>query len=488
MQPETPAPVTSPTNLTTVGGTELDAVISDIPWGDAFTIGAGIDAITGSVMGTAIKPPAVVDAITKSSVERVTLIQSESDIDTEIDASLGGKFNIEGIPVNASASYLSEVRYSKLCTTLIAQYVSHTDDYDEAAQYELTDDAKSLVADHPAEFRAAYGDYFVAGVRRVSRFTAVYTCQAATAHDLQQFSGTLGADVDLFSAEGSAKFKQAASTSNITVNTMVSMEGYEGVAPGAPWTLEKAQAALQWFKEHEKGSHLQAKLKHYNTLMPLYPRSVDVDPDVFAALRHLYETVCTLRARFNSCPQQYRDSFRQDYAAVNDGVVTHQAQLPRDASKIASYQAQADALMSKLDVVFDRMDFYLEVKARVNSEPAKSVAVNEGTGQQSWLYGLKGDASSAVVVNATHYHYHGTGTTLGWETHPFEHKADPKSLIVGWEVTSNYRDGSNGSWSKGTDHILLSNYASLTVTANFNRCLDWSFTVYTVPAADYEFH
>jgi hypothetical protein len=328
--------------------TELDQVISDLPWQDSFYFGFGVDAITGNTSGSAIKPFTPQERTVKSSSEHYRFVQSDSDLNREVEASASGKYNIEGITINASASYLSKIEYCELRMTLVAEYQTSFSGYDEAESYELTDEAEQLIND-PAKFRKSYGDYFVAGGRRGSRILAVYVCQASSIESMDDFKACFGGEApEVFSIEGSSRFMQAASQNDINISVDIFMEGYVGQSPSGPWTPEKIMDAQQWFKAHEKGIYIKAKLNHYSTIVASYPRSIDVSPDVFVELRQLYTTIWDVRSRYASTPEYYRNQLKMEYTNVNYGVVSHQDILVTDAEKRSSYLQKANLLLSDL--------------------------------------------------------------------------------------------------------------------------------------------
>lgn len=468
--------------------TELDQVISDQPWLDAFKFGVGIDAVTGSASGTAVKPFTPIPRKVKRSTEHYRFIQSESELKREIEVSASGKYNIEGVTVEASTSYLSKLEYSELAITLVASYESEYDGYDEADSYELTEEAKELAAD-PARFRKAYGDYFVAGARRGSRFLATYVCKTTTVKSMDEFKASLGVEApDVFSAEGSAKFMQAASNSNVSISMDLFMDGYSGTPPSGPWTPEKILQALEWFKANEHGVALRAKLDHYSTIDPSYPRTVDVPPDAFVDLRTLYSDVWTIRSEYASCPRHYQDQLKKEYQTLDYGVVANQAVLVSDSNKRQDYQAKADALSAKLNDVFSRMDFYFKVKSAVSSEPAKDQRIDETSGgQQTWLYGFSTyPKSTAVVIHSQTQNYHDSWH-VGWREKTLGFGPDGNSLIVGWQVIANWQDGTDGGWWKAKDQILLTDQSAVHVKSLYDRGCDWSVAVYYVDAKDYQF-
>ena len=471
-----------------VANTELDQVISGLSWQDQFVFGSGVDAITGGASGSALKPFTPTPRTVKTSSEQYRFVQNESQLNREIETSASGKYNIEGITVSGSAAYLSKLKFSELIVTLVAEFESAFDGYDEAASYELSDAAKGLIGD-PPRFRKAYGDYFVAGGRRSSRFLAVYCCQTTSVEQMDQFKASFGAEApEVFSAEGSARFMQSVSQHNVSLSMDLFLDGYQGTAPGGPWTPEKILSALEWFKANEVGVNRQAKLKHYSTIDPTYPRSVDVAPDVFVELRELYTTLWDVRSLYASLPAVYQSQMRNDYMAVDYGIVANQDVLVDDADKRRDFGHKTDALLSQLDDVYARMDFYFKVKAAVPTEPANGHRIDEtDSGQQTWLYGYGVYTKDpAVVINHVTMQY-SDSWHIGWRERTLEMGPDGSRLIVGWQVTSNWGDGTNGGWWKAIDQILLTDHGAVHVTSLYDRGCDWSVTYYYVDAKDYQF-
>ncbi|HEX8645489.1 MAG TPA: hypothetical protein VF715_01220 [Thermoleophilaceae bacterium] len=470
---------------TSNGVTELDAVVTRLPWGDGFDFRKGIDAVTGSLMPSAIEPATPVERTVKNSAEAFRFIQSESELDTEVETSASGKYNIGGVALSASAQYLQKIKYSELSMTLIASYKSEFEGYDELQSPQLTAQAKGLIGDH-AKFRKQYGDYFVHGGKRGSNFYAVYVLQSTTTKSMQEFKATVGASTpDVFSAEGSARFMKAASDHNVKISVDVYMNGYTGKSPGGPWTPDKVIEALEWFKQHETGDHVQAELAHYSSLDPSYPRTVDIEPEIFVALRKLYTTVFNVRALYGSCPTRYQKQFTNSYNDLTNGVMASQSRLATDANLRADYQQKAETLQMGLNQVFDRMDFYFKVRDAVGTEPGQGSSIDD-SGRQSYLYGYASyTRSSAVTINADRQSY-AEDWHIGWREHTFEWEHQDR-LIVGWEVVSNWHDGTNGSWKKESDTILLRHRAQVYVTSLYDRGCNWTLNVFWVEAKDYDF-
>ena len=467
---------------------DLDAVVAGLAWRDGLRIGAGVNAVTGAIGGVAIEPPAIVDATLKRSDARFRFIRTQSEMEQEIEVSAGGKYNIYGVDLSASSSYLSKVRYSELTVTLVAAYESRYADYDVASSYALTPQAKELIGDR-ARFRSLYGDYFVAGRRRGSRFIAVYTCRATSRTSLDTFSASFGGSApNVFSAEGSTRFQKAASENHVTVDVWVGMEGFEGKQPRLPTTPAEVLDTLAWFTEHEKGVPLQALLQHYGTLDPAFSPRVDVPPLAFVELRTLYTLRWLVQERFASLPPVYADRFRRRVTELDAAVMANTHVLATDAAMRRELTNESSILLRELTDVLERQDFYFQVRECVGNEPAEGQRIDAEEGRQMvWLYGLSAYPRSAAVQIQSRVEHYAESWHIGWRERTLSFGPDQNFILVGWRVASNWTDGTNGGWWKATKRILLTSQGAVHVKSLYDRGTDWTVTYYFVNAADYQF-
>jgi hypothetical protein len=465
--------------------TDLEAVLTGVPWGDGYDFTKGLDAVTGSLMPTALEPALPFERTVKKSYESYRFVQSESELDSEIETSVSGKYNFSGVTVSGSAEYLQKIKYSELATSLVASYRSEYDGYDEIQQVRLSAQAKGLIGD-PAKFRHQYGDYFLKGGRRGSTFRAVYVCQARSVSSMSEFKAKLGAETpDVFSAEGSARFKSAASEHGISISADVWMDGYEGTSPSGPWTPEKILEALAWFKAHEKGIYTRAELMHYSSLDPKLPRSVDIAPEVFVALRKLFDALWTVRALYHSCPANYQRPFTERFHDLDHEVTGRQSALPTDTDLRVACQKRTDDLRAELTAVFDRMDFASKVRDAIGGEPGQGHSTDD-SGRRSYFYGYNSyPRSSAVAIKMDSESYSDVWQ-IGWREHTFDWQHQDR-LIVGWEVVSNWADGTNGIWRQDSAPILASHRANVYVKSWYDRGCNWTLNVWWVDAKDYDF-
>jgi hypothetical protein len=480
------ATFTRPALRSTGGTTELDAVLTGVPWGEGFDFNKGVDAITGSLMPSAIEPASPVERTVKKSAESYRFVQSESELDSEIETAVSGKYNIEGVTVSGSAEYVQKIKFSELAITLVASYRSEYDGYDEISQPQLTAQAKGLIGDH-GKFRHQYGDYFVKGGKRGSTFYAVYVCQSRSESSMSEFKAKLGAETpDVFSAEGSARFMQAAKEHSISVSADLWMDGYEGASPSGPWTPEKIIEALAWFKQHEKGVHIRGELMHYSALDPSYPRSVDVAPEVFVALKKLYTALWTVRALYGSCPPNYQGNFTERYNDLINETTARQAELATDSALRAACQQKTDTLRAGLTEVFDRMVFASKVRDAIGTEPGPGHSTDD-SGRRSYFYGYNQyPRSSAVAIKMDSENYADVWQ-IGYRDHVFDWRHEDR-LVVGWEVVSNWADGTNGWWRQDSSpSVLMTHRANVYVKSWYDRGCNWTLNVWWVDAKDYDF-
>src|SRR5262249_12720382 len=162
-------------------------------------------------------------------------------------------------------------------TTLIVEY-DLSFGTETADSFVLTDAAKKLITENPERFRQSYGDYFVAAVERGARFIALYKFQASSREELNSFKASIGGHgPNVMSAEASSSFLQEAKKKNIQWKIDLTMDGYNGNPPASgPWDPDSVYRTLAWFRDNAVGIPVGVMLKHYSTVAPGYPPTVDV--------------------------------------------------------------------------------------------------------------------------------------------------------------------------------------------------------------------
>jgi hypothetical protein len=473
--------------------TSLDKSIEGLPWSPGFNIGVGVDPVTGGLAGTPFTPPMVTSESKKTSRDTAMYISSEEDLNQEVEASVSGKYNIQpGMSANASASYLNKVSYSENSTTLILKHTISFG-YEEAVNFEFTTEARKLMDADPAmsKFREAYGDYYVSAQEKGAQIVILYKLTASSAKELNEFKASIGVQADeLMSAEGSTRFQREASKKNVKMSTDIFMEGYSGTPPGGPWDPDKLYEALDWFKANAQGIPVKFQLKHYVTLNPNFPTTIDVNPNVFVELRQLYDNVWEARALYGGLPQDYKDRLRVKYRALEDGVSAQgRKALARDLEARQALNQTSSALLAELRTLAARKDFYLRVKAAIKDEPGKGAAI--GCRKEPWTYGFTSyDKDPVAVQIKSERQNYAEDWRVGWRENTFQLAPgkDDNKLIVGWQVISNWGGDHNGDWwRESANPILLSKVGLVHVKSEYDRGANWSVIWYYVDSKDYLF-
>lgn len=466
--------------------TVLQPTLAEVPWRQEYALGNGIDAVTGAMYTAhAVRPFTPVDQTVANETYEFRFVEDDSAFTRQINASVSGSYNLDGVELSASASYLNKVTYTQRMMSLVARFEKVYDGYDVPAAWEATDEAKALMRKDPAKFREAYGDYFVAARRRGSTFVAVYTCTAHSASSMDKFKASFsGQAPQVFKGEGSVAFQQSAKSNGIAIAVSVVMAGARGNCPITPTTPEEVLQALDWFKRNEAGVPLRAQLNHYSSLNPQYPRSVAVDPGVFDELHALYTTYFRAQSKFTACPANYQSSLQDRYDDFAGKVASRQGQLPEDAGLRAQLRDAGRSLLGDLDKVFARWDLWSTVQQM--SETKQNEEHEDDGRTRSWRYGLASWSGTGVEITGHSWQYAENGQ-FGWREHNFDWRNDDE-LVIGWEMYSDWGDGTNGFWKKTSDHtILLSSAAAAYVKSQWGRGCAWSFRVWTVPKALFRF-
>ena len=467
---------------------DLDPIIVGLPWEDGWEYGSGLDAVTGNRMFTALKKPEIVKATMRQSAYSGRMIYTDSQFSQEVDVNMSAKYNIGGVDVSGSAKYLEKISYSQMSLSIVVRYRIFYSDYDYALpeSLELTDEAKGFINDPPA-FRKRYGDYFVAGSRRVSEFVAIYNLFGKDSQKVREFEASFGAVSSILSVDGSIALREKAEEHGLTISCSVDCLGLTEPLPIIPTTPDQIIEALTWFNEHQEGVRQEVMLMHYSQLDKNYPMSVDVPPDVFVKLHALYRSLWSVRALYVALPPRYKDRFYDRVDDVITTVTSNQSVLPRDLDLRNQLISTVSDLRADLREVADRYDFWVTVKEAIPSEPKGSEGISAAKGQYTWMYGFATYPSSlAVVIDSTSEAFV-RGSRAGWQQTTIEYKPDYGRKIVGWKVESRWKDNTNGQWWKVGGTILTADHGAVHVKSAHLRGCDWLVTYYTVPKADYDF-
>lgn len=467
--------------------TVLQPTVSGLDWLDAYQLGGGLDAVTGDFSAaSALAPFEVKKATTHNSQLHFSLIQSESDVTRLVDTAASGMYNFGSGKVSASASFLDKISISEQSLTILYSYQTLFDDYDRAPSYALSNEASKLAHSDPAKFRQTYGDYFVSGMRRGSRFTGVYVCTARTVDSAQAFAAEVKAESpDLFSAAGSVKFEATAKKHDVEVEISIDAYGHTGSIPSfgdlTPATVTKA---YEWFIEHEAGEAMQAYAQLFSSLDPALPRTVPVAPSTFVELRELYDARWVAIAMYSGIPELYQDQLKSAYDDFVIGLEAEASELPTDATGRDRFQKLGTAVIGDLTGVAQRQAFYSGLAGAEEAKKGEKIYVQEN-GPHSWAYGFSRSSYPGVSIHSTSQNVHQVWHT-GKRQKTLTVGPDASKLMVGWTVHSVWPD-LNGHFEKAVDRIIGTDQAAVFFSSLFDRGYNWTLTVYWVDADDYQF-
>ena len=461
--------------------TLLDTTVTGQPWQPHLQLGAGVDAVTGQLRASAVKP---FEVSTKGSLQpayQYSFVQSESDVQSLVSASLKASYNLDGVTVSGSTSFLEELAVSDLSVTLVAEASVQQSRYSLAPTYELA------VKPGP-DFREKYGDYFVAGYRGGSSLYVVYQCRFATSEQRIEFAAALGADVpQVLSAEGSTAFEKVAKEHSANISVRIRAQGVSTAIPDPPtsgWTADSViSVLLPWFNSSRDMEPLESYLQAYRLIDPTLSGEVPVGPDVFAQLGYLYNRFWVARAYVRTCPDFGRRPIEDRYARLQKTVEANQASLATDEPRIALLTGETQRLLDDLHEVANRQSFYTQVVAAAGSEPPARQDQEARDGRSRWGYGFQQGNAPGVVVTATSQRVTAPWR-LGHNEHVFSFR-DSSRVIVGWDVVSNWADGTGGWWHKLGETVVGRTGGDVFVSSRLTRGYDWTVTWYTVDASLY---
>ncbi|UZN03845.1 trypsin-like serine peptidase [Cellulomonas sp. S1-8] len=467
---------TSSETLTTL----LDTTVVGQPWQSNLTLGAGVDAVTGQLRASAVKPFTVSSKTVVQPEYQYSFVQSESDVQSLVSASLKASYNLEGVTLSASTSFLEELSVSDLSVTLVAEVSVQQSQYSLAPSYELA------VTPGP-DFREKYGDYFVAGYRGGSSMYVVYQCRFTSSEQRTKFAASLGAEMpQVFSVDGSTSFEKIAKEHSANINIRIRAQGVSSAIPDPPvsgWTADSIVSVLvPWFNSSMAMEPLESYLQAYRLIDPSLSGEVPVSPDVFAQLGYLYNRFWVARAYVKTCPDFGRRPVEDEFAKLQKTVEANQASLPTDVAKIEQLTADTQRLLAGVSEVQNRQSFYMQAVAAAGIEPAKDHNFDADNGQVRWGYGFQRGDRPGVSVTADTDSVE-ADWKIGWREHVFSYRNSSR-VLVGWDVVCN-RSSNGGDWHKVSDTIIGRNGGDVYVKSDYDRGYSWTITWYSVDASLY---
>ncbi|GEM_PF-5111742 len=454
-------------------------------WLDSYKPGSSINILTGELMDTAVEytneSGETPSLTTKSELH---IINSQDDFDQMLEISGSGSYSINGIKLSASADYLHEVKVSELSKSLLMSYEVKYDGYDTVTGVKFSKEALDFLKEKPDDFRNIYGDYYIAGAKRMASFYALYTLQARSKKTMDQFMATMEASApNLFDVEASTKFRNEASASQIDINLTIYIRGTKSAIPiSANPDAEDVAVALKKFQDEIYPVPFMAQLIHYSQLDTTITNTYDLDSETFGTLRDLYQLYWSVKTLYESLNEYYKGTFEREFNEFTNDIESHKDEfVKKDLTKINESITRANNLYDKYTIVSQRWAVYNRIAALpkpvVNQEYSTDIlefgAFN--TSDYASTSGDKGTASKSVYIHRSKGHHRSA-----------DHIIPPlpaDSLVIGFQIDNK---GHLGDW-KVTAGGLLETYIEFYAGSTRSHTLDVIFTVYYVKKDDYQF-
>jgi hypothetical protein len=468
--------------------TTLVSDLANQPWQDGYALGKGVNAVTGSLSAQALDAFSVTEAKSFNSNTAYSNIYSTSDVDKLINTSASGSYNMDGITINASTSYLNQIKQSELDMTILATYQVEYNDYDtiSIASVKFAAPAQKLLdAGDFEKFRSLYGDYYLAGSRRVATFQAVYTISAQSEEDLTQVKAALGVSAPaMFTAEGEAEFKSATAHKNVSISFNLNMQGVSKSTPDwpkEPIGIETVQLYLAWFQKYNVPVPSRAEMIHYSQIDNRIPTTLPIDPNIFSAVGDIYFNTYLLQITLNSLPSTWQGSYPTKVHSVVQKVNANAQSLVQDAPTRQSLGSEVTALLNDLNNINQRYIFIQSVRKLQASEPG----INAGQDQTRTFGSINypnaaNDPAFVIQFKSEHYEqqWH-----VGHRYHDFN--LEVNGTIVQWQLHQVWDNGTDGQWWKtkqknNSDFVLLNNGAAIHCESEYDRGFSNSLNVWFV--------
>jgi len=480
--------LTAPQSVFTATESHLSPTISGLNWLQQFSLGGGLDAITGDyTTASALADFEVRESSRSNQSLDLRIIQNENEFSREIETSASGSYNFDGVQVGASAEFIDKISFSELSLTVLVHHRTGYEGYDQIESPALSDEAKKRAASDPAGFRSQYGDYFISGHLRGSNFVGLYTCTAKTSKNAQEFSASLSAETpELFTAEGAVKFEQMAEKHDVEISVSYTSVGASGTppVPQGDLTPQTLLEIYEWFLANETGVPIEALLTHYSILDPALPSTVPVAPAVFTELREMYQDRWLVRALYRAVPVP--DELRSRFNHFDDEMTSQTAELATDAALRQQLATEGRQLLADLNDISQRQAFFALLAGA--HEPKQGEMIYEKIdGQQTWAFGFSSWHDPAVAIHHTYQAVAAKGKAFKKQKKTLEVGPSDGKLMVGWSVEAYWNDGTDGHFSKAVERIIGTDHAAVFFASLGFRGYHWGLTVYWVDAADYQF-
>ncbi|BGP17211.1 hypothetical protein JCM10213_001374 [Rhodosporidiobolus nylandii] len=171
-----------------------------VQYAPRFRVGHGVHLLNGK---TAYGTPFPEDSLKLNPLSKVatratfrfSMLRTEADVQKAMEHALDVSAPIEGVPVSASAGYLSDIKTSKTEMSSILETSFEPDAQFLEKTPIFTDKARELLDRSPEEFERAYGSYYVAGYISKSWIKAIASHVADKEEEMVEFRAGITASL-----------------------------------------------------------------------------------------------------------------------------------------------------------------------------------------------------------------------------------------------------------------------------------------------------
>eukprot|EP00118_Oscarella_pearsei_P007126 m.33788 g.33788 ORF g.33788 m.33788 type:complete len:480 (+) comp31884_c0_seq7:404-1843(+) len=433
---------------------DVPITLPDVSWLPGMELGLGFDVLTGEIRPSPFRVK--VKAVSKEvkikpqresqalhSEETFSLIETADDIEKELSISTNLSIRFGLFNSKLSADISKHVKCSEKSVTALRKKTITHDTYEMyEGSLELNEEAKSLLAENETKkFRDRYGDYYVAGLRRGSTFTAYYRCVASSKSELQQMKASLEASYSSISAKAETGARSESASSRSSVSISYTMAGTKGNYAKPVSSPEDVNEALTYFSSNCQGSPFLSFLKHYAFLNLGLEAQLPISPVAFQEMREIIHHVLDLEQKIKL--QQTRVVRSKMYGFLKS--------FERFKHVLALSKSKRSALLREAEIITESLR---EVRLRIKFLSIVGSAVQP----EQKIYGSLVECGFFPDSNIPEKIKNGTEcATL--TASPVKNAViplyfyDPEKIVIGWKVDQIGR-GIDRMWTIVGDYLL----------------------------------
>jgi hypothetical protein len=468
-----------------------------LDWLPGFQLGLGIEAPSVQLLGMAVKSFAVQERPERKEWTDLKVIDSEEKLAHAVEVGASASFNNFTVEASFATNWRKEVSCShRTMTILLQKEIAWPEALVGVPEVTLRAEAEQRLRDGTASFRAAYGDYFIAGYVKKARFYAVYRCETSSEEALTAFKAEGDFAYEMLSVAGNTQLMERAKKHGVNISCRVVTEGTTGGGTAAlPVQPAQIEAEYKHFCEHVVGLPSQAVLYHYCLVNPHIGNSLDVNPDNLVAAQALYRKLLTADTRTTDIPRNYRRHLMSTLDTIRDKAHAHiPPDLRCETSVLRELALETDAWLDAYEETYAYYKLWRDLK-RAGAGVASGD--NSKDGERYWPSGYIGQRQPATVGATTDGstrvalapYYEVAATLIHQEEYGRQYKighldwspsfVNPQYRICGYEVTAHRNQ--NGQWARKSGG-LRENHLAFHFYSEYDRGMHWSIRIWGVPA------